>query len=153
MLDSTATPLKALLRRRKPGYSLEAPFYTSPEIFEADMDVIFGHHWLFVGVDPDIPEPGDAMTLNIGKASIFLVRDDDGEVRAFHKEPEFEIYGQWKPRADLTVRVDLMNITDREQGYDREIHSGPRDAAPVAFREVRRTRMSPFLFVQIRKTF
>lgn len=86
---------------------------------------------------------------NIDKGRAFRVR----EVRAFHEEPEFEIYGQWKPRADLTVRVDLMNITDREQGYDREIHSGPRDAAPVAFREVRRTRMSPFLFVQIRKTF
>ena len=84
MLDSTQTPLKALLRRRKPGYSLEAPFYTSPEIFEADMEIIFGRHWIFVGVDPDIPEPGDAMTLNIGKYAIFLVRDDDNEVRAFH---------------------------------------------------------------------
>ncbi len=86
---------------------------------------------------------------NVDKGRGFRVR----EVRAYYAEPEFEIYGQWKPRTDLTVRVDLMNITDREQGYDREIHSGPRDTAPLAFREVRRTRMSPFLFLQIRKTF
>lgn len=86
---------------------------------------------------------------NVDKGRAFRVR----EVRAFYAEPEARIYGQWKPRTDLTVRADLMNITDREQGYDRDIHSGPRDTAPLAFREVRRTRMSPFLFVQIRKTF
>ena len=86
---------------------------------------------------------------NIDKGRGFRVR----EVRAFYAEPEVRIYGQWKPRTDLTVRVDLSNITDREQGYSRDIYSGPRDTAPLAFREVRRTRMSPFLFVQIRKTF
>ena len=86
---------------------------------------------------------------NVDKGRGFRVR----EVRAFYAEPEVRIYGQWKPRTDLTVRVDLSNITDREQGYSRDIYSGPRDTAPLAFREVRRTRMSPFLFVQIRKTF
>lgn len=86
---------------------------------------------------------------NVDKGRAFRVR----EVRAFYAEPEVRIYGQWKPRSDLTLRADLMNVTDRERGYDRDIHSGPRDVAPVAFREVRRTRMSPFLFVQIRKTF
>ncbi|MGZ9099282.1 MAG: TonB-dependent receptor plug domain-containing protein [Brevundimonas sp.] len=86
---------------------------------------------------------------NVDKGRAFRVR----EIRAFHAEPEVRLYGQWKPRTDLSVRVDLNNITDREQGYDREIHTGPRDAAPLAFREVRRTRMSPFLFIQIRKTF
>ncbi len=75
------------------------------------------------------------------------------EVRIAFAEPEVHAYGQWKPRPDLTVRVDLGNASDRRQGYDREIHAGPRDTAPVAFREVRRTQMSPWLFVQIRKTF
>ncbi len=86
---------------------------------------------------------------NIDKGRAFRVR----EVRAFLTEPRVGIFGQWKPRADLTVRADLNNITDREQGYDREIYSGPRDSAPLAFREVRRIRTSPFLYLQIRKTF
>ena len=51
------------------------------------------------------------------------------------------------------VRVDLGNASNRKIGYNREIYSGPRDTAPLAFREVRRTQMSPWLFVQIRKTF
>ena len=29
-----------LLARRKPGYSLEAPFYLSDEVFEADLETI-----------------------------------------------------------------------------------------------------------------
>ena len=71
------------LQRRK-GYSLEAPFYLSPEVFEADMQVIFGRHWIYVGVEPDVPEPGDVYVVDIGRNSVAIVRDDDGQVRAFH---------------------------------------------------------------------
>lgn len=86
---------------------------------------------------------------NVDKGRGFRVR----EVQAFYEEPGVGAFVQWKPQGDLTVRVDLGNATDRAQGYDREIYAGPRDTAPLAFREVRRTRMSPWLFVQIRKTF
>ncbi|WP_207460704.1 aromatic ring-hydroxylating dioxygenase subunit alpha [Azospirillum sp. SYSU D00513] len=81
---SSPVPVETLIRRRKPGHSLEAPFYTSREIFDLDMDVIFGRHWIFVGVDPDVPEPGDVMTVDIGKSPILIVRGDDMELRAFH---------------------------------------------------------------------
>ena len=86
---------------------------------------------------------------NVDKGRGFRVR----EVRAFYEEPGVGAFVQWKPQGDLTVRLDLGNATDRAQGYDREIYAGPRDTAPLSFREVRRTRMSPWLFVQIRKTF
>ena len=84
MLDRTETPLSALIRRRRPGYTLEAPFYTSEEILRADLELIFGRHWVFVGVEPDVPEPGDTMVVDIGRNSILVVRDDDMAVRAFH---------------------------------------------------------------------
>lgn len=84
MLNRVDTPLSALLRRRAPGYSLEAPFYTSPDIFEADMAAIFGRHWIFVGVEPDVPEPGDVMVVDVGRNSVLIVRDDEGGVRAYH---------------------------------------------------------------------
>jgi hypothetical protein len=86
---------------------------------------------------------------NVDKGRAFRVR----EVRAFYAEPEVSAFAQWKPQPDLTVRVDLGNASNRARGYDRDIYTGPRDTAPLAFREVRRTRMSPWLFVQIRKTF
>jgi Rieske 2Fe-2S family protein len=73
-----------LLSRRRPGHSLEAAFYTGEDIFRADMEFIFARHWVFVGQEPDVPEPGDVMALHIGEAPILVVRDDDNEVRAFH---------------------------------------------------------------------
>ena len=84
MLDVTPTPLQRLLRERRPGYTLAAPFYLRPEVFEADMAVIFGRHWIYVGVEPDMPEAGDVMVVDIGKTSVAIVRDDDNEIRAFH---------------------------------------------------------------------
>ena len=74
------------------------------------------------------------------------------EIRTFEEEPFVTIYGQWKPSTDLTVRIDIGNATDREQRRLREIHSGPRDSTPVTRREEFGTRMSPWLFLQIRKT-
>ncbi len=80
----SAAALKDLIARRKPGFSLEADFYTRPDLFEADMENIFGKHWIYVGVEPDVPEPGDVVVVDIGKWSVLLVRDDDMNIKAFH---------------------------------------------------------------------
>jgi Rieske 2Fe-2S family protein len=76
--------LPALLLRRRPWHSLEAPFYTSEAIWRADLDLIFGRHWIFVAGEPDVPEPGDVFAFSIGRAKLLILRDNDGEVRAFH---------------------------------------------------------------------
>jgi Rieske 2Fe-2S family protein len=75
---------RELLARRRPGYSLEAPFYLSESILAADMEHIFGKHWIFVAVEPQIPEAGDYITVDFGNNSILIVRDDDMQVKAFH---------------------------------------------------------------------
>ncbi|MDN7879978.1 aromatic ring-hydroxylating oxygenase subunit alpha [Burkholderia aenigmatica] len=76
--------IRALIERRKEGHSLEAPFYTSEDIFALDMEAIFRQHWIQVAVEPDIPEPGDYVTVELGSDSILIVRDDDMAIRAFH---------------------------------------------------------------------
>ena len=94
MLDVVHSPLSApplsalavsdLVARRKPWHTLEAPFYRSEDIFRLDLELIFGRHWIYVGVEPDVPEPGDVMVVDIGRNSLLIVRDDDMQVRAFH---------------------------------------------------------------------
>jgi Rieske 2Fe-2S family protein len=79
-----ALDLAGLIASRRPGHSLPAPFYLSPEIYQRDLSLIFGRHWIFVGVEPEIPEAGDLFTVDIGSDSIIIVRDDDMAVRAFH---------------------------------------------------------------------
>ena len=48
------------------------------------MEAIFRQHWIQVAVEPDIPEPGDYVTVELGSDSILIVRDDDMAIRAFH---------------------------------------------------------------------
>jgi Rieske 2Fe-2S family protein len=77
--------VKDLVAKRRPGYSLDAAFYTSPEVFAADIEHIFGKHWIYVGVECDLPEPGDTMTVDIGdRHATLLVRHDDMSVKAYH---------------------------------------------------------------------
>jgi glycine betaine monooxygenase A len=73
-----------LIARRKRGYSLEAPFYLDAGLFELDMAGIFGRHWIHVGVASEVPAPGNYVTVDFGRYSLIIVRDLDGELRAFH---------------------------------------------------------------------
>ncbi|HEY1725092.1 MAG TPA: SRPBCC family protein [Steroidobacteraceae bacterium] len=76
--------LARLIAERRPGYSLPAQFYRSPEIYQLDLQAIFSSQWIFVGVEPEIAAPGDLFTVDIGHDSIIVLRSDDGAVRAFH---------------------------------------------------------------------
>ncbi|OYW11483.1 MAG: (Fe-S)-binding protein [Acidiphilium sp. 37-67-22] len=84
MADVASPALRDLVARRRPGYMLERDFYTDPDIFRADLEYIFNRHWIFVGVEPDVPEPGDVMTFKIGNNEILICRDDDGAIHAMH---------------------------------------------------------------------
>jgi Rieske 2Fe-2S family protein len=80
----TTLDLQQLISGHKPGYTLPAPFYLSPEVFEQDLARIFGRYWIYVGVEPEIPESGDFFTVEIGTDSVIIVRDDDMSIHAFH---------------------------------------------------------------------
>ena len=83
-LDNPQGDLAALVDRREAGFSLEAPFYSSQEVFDLDMAAIWTKHWLFVAAEAELPEPGDFVTVEVGPSSVIIVRDDDEQVRAFH---------------------------------------------------------------------
>jgi glycine betaine catabolism A len=83
----THTPpveIESLVQRRAVGYSLEAPFYISPEVFDLDVAAVFAKHWLFSAAESEIPDAGDYVTIDIGPYSVIILRDDDEEIRAFH---------------------------------------------------------------------
>jgi Rieske 2Fe-2S family protein len=76
--------LADLLKMRRAGHTLPAALYTSHTAFLADCDTIFGKHWIAVGVDCDVEEPGDVIAVELGTSSIIILRDDDMTLRAFH---------------------------------------------------------------------
>lgn len=76
--------IQELVDRREKGKSLEAPFYSASEFLDLDIEAIFRQLWVFVAVEPELPEPGDCITVEIGDTSILLLRGDNMDIRAFH---------------------------------------------------------------------
>lgn len=76
--------LRSALNERQRGHPLPQAFYTAEDIFEAELEAVFGSDWLFACNACEIEKPGDFMTMEMGRDSIIVVRGRDGEVRAFH---------------------------------------------------------------------
>jgi Rieske 2Fe-2S family protein len=74
---------RQLVATRTPGHGMNGALFGREDIFENDVHIFFNQHWILVGVTADIPEPGDVSTIDIGKSSILLVRDDDEQIQAF----------------------------------------------------------------------
>jgi len=74
----------ALLASCQPGRALPGACFTDEALYQAEVEYIFGRHWLFVATEPEIPEGGDYRTLQIGPWPIFILRRDDGSIAAFH---------------------------------------------------------------------
>jgi phenylpropionate dioxygenase-like ring-hydroxylating dioxygenase large terminal subunit len=55
--------------------------YTDPAIFKEELDKIFSRGWVYVGHASEIPNPGDFRVTDIGRQSVIMVRDDDGQVQ------------------------------------------------------------------------
>jgi Rieske 2Fe-2S family protein len=76
--------LQALLDGRRTGFSLPQAFYVDPDLFAADLEAVFEADWLFACNACEVKRPGDWLTLDIGATSVVVLRDREGEVRAFH---------------------------------------------------------------------
>jgi|HubBroStandDraft_5_1064220.scaffolds.fasta_scaffold00008_47 Rieske 2Fe-2S family protein len=63
--------------------TLDASWYTSPEIFAAEEDRIFSREWLCVGREESVARAGDFFTVERAGESLVVTRDAGGRVHAF----------------------------------------------------------------------
>jgi salicylate 5-hydroxylase large subunit len=62
---------------RVPGW-----VYTDPEVYRQELERFFYQgHWCYVGLECEVPEPGDYKRTVVGERSVIVVRDTDGAVR------------------------------------------------------------------------
>src|SRR5688572_416650 len=76
--------VKELIKNYKTGFSLEQPFYTSNDVFEAEWDSILKKHWLYAGNTAQIPGPGDYFLYHLQNDSIIIIRGNNKEVYAHY---------------------------------------------------------------------
>ena len=58
--------------------------YADAAVFDLEIEHLFPRAWLFVGLESEIPQPGDYVTRNMGADPVILVRDHAGAARVFH---------------------------------------------------------------------
>ena len=73
---------RELAKSRKPGWSLEQPFYIDPSIFQLDLNRVFGTGWLFAGHACQIKRSGEYFCYEVAGDSLIIIRGNDGEIRA-----------------------------------------------------------------------
>jgi phenylpropionate dioxygenase-like ring-hydroxylating dioxygenase large terminal subunit len=71
-----------LIRLRKPGYSLPAEFYLSPDIYRLDLERMLVKHWHCAGHVSQVPAAGDWIELAVDRESVLVIRGDDGVIHA-----------------------------------------------------------------------
>lgn len=70
--------------RAEDSFSLPGWIYRDSDFFEAEKEAVFRTSWQIVCHLNDIPNPGDYHTFELLDENIFVLRGDDGVIRAFH---------------------------------------------------------------------
>ncbi|MDH3447509.1 MAG: aromatic ring-hydroxylating dioxygenase subunit alpha [Gammaproteobacteria bacterium] len=65
-------------------WGLPAWTYNNDELTRLEIEQLFLRKWMFVGHVSDIPNSGDYRCFTMGNERAVVVRDQDGQVRAFH---------------------------------------------------------------------
>lgn len=63
---------------------LPASVYTDQRFYEAEQRTLFPGTWMSIAFDSDVPNPGDAIPLEVCGLPVILTRDQSGTVRVLH---------------------------------------------------------------------
>jgi choline monooxygenase len=58
-------------------------WYADPAVLQLERERIFRTSWQYVGHEGDVPEPGSFAATRVGDVPVVVVRDEEGELRAF----------------------------------------------------------------------
>ncbi len=65
-------------------WALPARWYADPAIYQAERQHIFARHWLWIGREGEVAEPGQYLTAAPAGFPIFVRRAEDGVLHGFH---------------------------------------------------------------------
>lgn len=65
-------------------FGVSREVFTDAEVFELEMAHIFEGGWIYIGLENQIPNPHDFVTLHMGRQPVLLMRDAQGRIGAFY---------------------------------------------------------------------
>jgi choline monooxygenase len=86
-MDQAFTREETYARTRRPvslAQTLLPEAYTSEAFFALERERVFGASWVAVGCSDALREPGAALVAEVAGRSVFVVRKQDGALRAFY---------------------------------------------------------------------
>jgi len=76
--------LRAVNRPLRQAATLPGYLFSDPAIFDREVRTLFQKSWVCVGRSDELPGPGSYRTLEVGGSGVILVRDGEGQLRAYH---------------------------------------------------------------------
>ena len=64
--------------------TLPTSWYLSPEVFKTEKERIFCREWIAVCREEEVRSPGDSLVLDVLGESVLMVRNREGQLRAFY---------------------------------------------------------------------
>ncbi len=137
-----------------PLRSLEARYYTEPEIFRVEQQGLFAKSWQFAGHASKVKNPGDYFAFEIAGESLFCIRDQDGEIRAYYNVCQHRAHELVKDAGNAKLIVCPYHAWTYE--LTGELRSGPNvnsvpgfDRTKICLTSVRIENFNGFLFVNL----
>ena len=140
---------KAELRR-----SLEARYYTDPEIYRIEMNGLFAKTWQFAGHASQIKEVGEYFTFEMAGESLFCIMGRDGVIRTFYNVCQHRAHQLVQGSGQTPVVVCPYHSWTYE--LTGHLRAGPNlkvveglDKSSICLSEVRTELFLGFIFVNL----
>lgn len=137
-----------------PVRSLDARYYTDPEIYKLEQQGLLSRTWQFAGHVSQLEQPGDFFTFNIAGESLFCVRTRNDEIKAFYNVCQHRAHQLVQGHGNTSLIVCPYHAWSYE--LTGELRGGPNtssvagfDISSVCLTSVRIENFCGFLFANL----
>lgn len=142
------------MNKNLPIHSLDARYYTDPEIFKLEQQGLFSRTWQFAGHASQVKQPGDFFTFEIAGERLFCVRTHDNAIRAYYNVCQHRAHELLKDHGNTNLIVCPYHAWSYE--LSGELRGGPNtqvvegfDKSTICLTEVRIENFCGFLFANL----
>lgn len=140
--------------KTSPTPSLDARYYTDPQIFELEKRGVLARTWQFAGHVSQVEKTGDYFTFEIAGENLFCIRTRTGEIKAFYNVCQHRAHELVNGAGSTRLIVCPYHAWTYE--LTGELRSGPNvsavpgfDRSRICLTEVRIENFCGFLFANL----